>query len=157
MRTNNEKVKNIIISLYFIIIVLGILILTLFNVFSDISKNSTVAFYVIVFVIVALFVITYRVSKFFEYDSDGIKVVFLNKGLLLKEHLNYREHKIELDKDQLTGFKFNDYFFYKTLVIYYTSRHDHKRNETFNVTLVSRKKRKYIKQSIRKIIKQNQN
>ena len=156
MRTNNEKVKNIIISLYFIIIVLGILILTLFNVFSDISKNSTVAFYVIVFVIVALFVITYRVSKFFEYDSDGIKVVFLNKGLLLKEHLNYREHKIELDKDQLTGFKFNDYFFYKTLVIYYTSRHDHKRNETFNVTLVSRKKRKYIKQSIRKIIKQNQ-
>ena len=60
-------------------------------------------------------------------------------------------------KDQLTGFKFNDYFFYKTLVIYYTSRHDHKRNETFNVTLVSRKKRKYIKQSIRKIIKQNQN
>ena len=157
MRTNNEKVKNIIISLYFIIIVLGILILTLFNVFSDISKNSTVAFYVIVFVIVALFVITYRVSKFFEYDSDGIKVVFLNKGLLLKEHLNYREHKIELDKDQLTGFKFNNYFFYKTLVIYYTSRHDHKRNETFNVTLVSRKKRKYIKQSIRKIIKQNQN
>jgi len=157
MRTNNEKVKNIIISLYFIIIVLGILILTLFNVFSVISKNSTVAFYVLVFVIVALFVITYRVSKFFEYDSDGIKVVFLNKGLLLKEHLNYREHKIELDKDQLTGFKFNDYFFYKTLVIYYTSRHDHKRNETFNVTLVSRKKRKYIKQSIRKIIKQNQN
>ena len=157
MRTNNEKVKNIIISLYFIIIVFGILILTLFNVFSDISKNSTLAFYIIVFVIVALFIITYRISKFFEYDSDGIKVVFLNKGLLLKDHLNYREHKLELDKNQLTGFKFNNYFFFKTLIIYYTSRHDHQRKETFNVTLVSKKKRRYIKQSIRKIIKLNQN
>ena len=157
MRTNNEKVKNTIISLYFIIIVLGILILTLFNVFSDISKNSTLAFYIIVFVIIALFVITYRISKFFEYDSDGIKLVFLNKGLLLKDHLNYREHKLELDKDQLTGFKFNNYYFYKTLVIYYRSHHGNKRNEIFNVTLVNRKKRKYIKQSIRKIIKQNQN
>ena len=155
MRTNNEKVKNIIISLYFIIIVFGILILTLFNVFRDVSKNPTVALLIILFSLIALFVITYRVSKFFEYDSDGIKVVFLNKGLLLSEYLNYREHKLELDKDKLIGFKFHNYYFYKTLVIYYLSHHNNKKSEVFNVTLVNRKKRKYIKQSIRKIVKQN--
>lgn len=155
MRTNNEKVKNIIISLYFIIIVFGILILTLFNVFRDVSKNPTVTLLIILFALIALFVITYRVSKFFEYDSDGIKVVFLNKGLLLSEYLNYREHKLELDKDKLIGFKFNNYYFYKTLVIYYLSHHNNKKSEVFNVTLVNRKKRKYIKQSIRKIVKQN--
>lgn len=157
MRTNNEKVKNIIISLYFIIIVFGILILTLFNVFRDVSKNSTIPFLIILAVIVILFIITYRVSKFFEYDSDGIKVVFLNKGLLLSEYLNYREHKLELDKDKLIGFKFHNYYFYKSLVIYYLSRHNNKKSEVFNVTLVNRKKRRYIKQSIRKIIKQNNN
>lgn len=155
MRTNNEKVKNIIISLYFIIIVFGILILTLFNVFRDVSKNPTVTLLIILFALIALFVITYRVSKFFEYDSDGIKVVFLNKGLLLSEYLNYREHKLELDKDKLIGFKFHNYYFYKTLVIYYLSHHNNKKSEVFNVTLVNRKKRKYIKQSIRKIVKQN--
>lgn len=155
MRTNNEKVKNIIISLYFIIIVFGILILTLFNVFRDVSKNPTVTLLIILFALIALFVITYRVSKFFEYDSDGIKVVFLNKGLLLSEYLNYREHKLELDKDKLIGFKFYNYYFYKTLVIYYLSHHNNKKSEVFNVTLVNRKKRKYIKQSIRKIVKQN--
>ncbi|NNK83697.1 MAG: hypothetical protein HKO92_11290 [Flavobacteriaceae bacterium] len=155
MRTNNEKVKNIIISLYFIIFVFGILILTLFNVFSDVSKNSTSTLIIIILIIALLFVLTYRVSKFFEYDSDGIKVVFLNKGLLLTEYLNYREHKLELDKDKLIGFKFHNYYFYKTLVIYYLSRHNNKKREVFNVTLVSRKKRRYIKQSIRKIIKHN--
>ena len=155
MRTNNEKVKNIIISLYFIIIVFGILILTLFNVFRDVSKNPTVTLLIILFALIALFVITYRVSKFFEYDSDGIKVVFLNKGLLLSEYLNYREHKLELDKDKLIGFKFHNYYFYKTLVIYYLSHHNNKKSEVYNVTLVNRKKRKYIKQSIRKIVKQN--
>jgi|SRR5210317_1222740 len=155
MRTNNEKVKNTIISLYFIIFVFGILILTLFNVFSEVTENSTTILVIILLVIAILFIITHRVSKFFEYDSDGIKVVFINKGLLLSEYLNYREHKLELDKNKLIGFKFHNYYFYKTLVIYYLGHRNTKKTEVFNVTLVKRKKRRYIKQSIRKIIKQN--
>ena len=73
-----------------------------------------------------------------EYDSDGAKVVITNKGLLLSEYLNYREHTIEFEKRELSGFKFNDYIIFKTLVLHLKTRHG-KKKARFNVTLVSKK------------------
>jgi len=45
MRTSNEKVKNVIISVYFILIVLAVLWLTIFRAFSEIDNNPIVAFF----------------------------------------------------------------------------------------------------------------
>jgi len=155
MRTNNGKVRNVIVSLYFILIVLAIIVTTLMSSFSDLYDNPTSTILVILLIFVFLFILTHRISKYFEYDSDGLKVVMLNKGLLLSDHFNYREHKVEFEKEKLKGFKINNYLFYKNLIIYLEGRTGNIKKETFNVTLVGRKKRKYIKQSLGKMVRQN--
>ncbi|OBX24161.1 MULTISPECIES: hypothetical protein [Bizionia] len=156
MRTSNEKVKNVIISVYFILIVLAVLWLTIFRAFSEIDNNPIVAFFVISLIFIALFLTVHFISKYFEYDSDGLKVTVTNKGLLLSDYLNYREHTVEFDKPRLSGFKINNYIIYKELVLFIDSKNgQHVKKERFNITLVAKKKRKYMKQSLRKMVKQN--
>ena len=155
MRTNNGKVKNVIISLYFILIVLAIIVTTLVSSFSDLYNNPTITILIILLVFGVLFIITHKNSKYFEYDSDGIQVVIVNKGLLLSEYVNYREHRLEFEKEKLISFKFKDYFFYKSLTLTLRDKRNEKKRETFNVTLLGRKKRRYIRQSLGKIIKHN--
>lgn len=155
MRTNNSNVKNIIISTYFILVVLAIVSAFLFSSFRHLAPNPLLTFGLVSLFFATLLFIVYRVSRYFEYDSDGFKVVVINRGLLLTEYLNYREHKIEFDKENLAAYKFNNYLFYRTLDLYIRDRKGVKRKETFNVTLVPRKKRGYIRQSLSKTVKAN--
>lgn len=156
MRTNNGKVKNVIISVYFILIVLAILLATVFSAFKDLIENPFLATLIVLFILGVLFFIVHYIAKYFEYDSDGLKVVITNKGLLLSDYFNYREHTIEFEKDRLSGFKIHNYLVYKELVLYIKNKqHNHVKKERFNVTLVARKKRKYIKQSLSKMVKHN--
>jgi hypothetical protein len=157
MRTNNSKVKNTIISVYFILIVLAIVFAVVFNLFSDLTLNSTVTFVVISCVFVLLFFLVHYISKFFEYDSDGIKVVVTNSGLLLSDNFNYREKILEFKKSDLYAYKFKNYLILRTLTFFVKDGRDKKRNETFNITLMSRKKRRYIRQSLSKMVKLNKN
>lgn len=155
MRTNNGKVKNIIVSVYFVLILLAIILATVFSAFSEVTKNPTLTFIMFLFGFVLVFFLVHRISRYFEYDSDGVMVIVLNKGLLLAEYFNYREHKVEFKKNRLVSYKIHNYVIYKSLVLYINDRHGHKNKSSFNVTLVARKKRKYIRQSLRKMIKEN--
>ena len=155
MRTNNAKVKNVIVSVYFVLIILALLSATIFRAFSDLTPNPFATFLVIVLSFSAIFFIVHSIAKYFEYDSDGLKVIVTNKGLLLSDQFNYREHTVEFYKDRLTGFKFKNYFFFKTLVLYIKDSRGYIVKEKFNVTLVTKKKRKYIRQSLTKMVKHN--
>lgn len=155
MRTNNARVKNVIISVYFVLIVLAVLLAIVYKAFSHLTPNPTLTFFVLVFGFIGLFLIIHRVSKYFEYDSDGVKVVVINKGLLLSEYFNYRERKLEFDKERLMAFKFQNYVIYKKLTLYVKSSNGTTKKETFNVTLVGKRKRRYIRQSLSKMVKNN--
>ncbi|WP_303423635.1 hypothetical protein [Oceanihabitans sp. 2_MG-2023] len=155
MRTNNNKARKFIVSVYFILVFLAIIFAIMFRTFNAISNNPLVLFFIIALSFGILFFIIHSVSKFFEYDSDGMKVVVTNKGLLLPDRFNYREHTVEFDKTDLKGFKINNYIVYTSLVLLIKDRSGASIKERFNVTLVSRKKRKYIKQSLTKMIKIN--
>ncbi|MCK8480663.1 hypothetical protein [Psychroserpens algicola] len=155
MRTNNSKVKNTIISVYFMLIVLAITFLFVFRTFTYNVANPMLLFIGIALGFALLFFLVHFVSKFFEYDSDGLKVVITNRGLLFSDKFNYREHILEFDKNELYAFKFKNYFFYKTLTFYLKNSKGKKTVETFNTTLVNRRKRRYIRQSLSKIIKAN--
>ena len=157
MRTNNSKVKNTIVSVYFVLIVLAIVSAIVFNLFSDLTSNPTVVFVAISIGFIALFFLVHYISKFFEYDSDGVKVVVTNSGLLLSDNFNYREKKIEFNKEDIYAFKYKNYLIYRTLTLYIRDSRDKKRAERFNVTLMSKKKRRYIRQSLTKMIKTNKN
>jgi len=155
MRINNSKVKKVIVSGYFLLIVLTLVFATVFNAFTDVSINPVLAFVITVFVYLALFVLLFGVTKFFEYDSDGLKVGIMNKGLLSTDYLNSKEHTLEFDKKNLVSFNFQNFIVYKRLVLYVKNKRGHKKKEIFNVTLVARKKRKYVKQSLNKIVRNN--
>lgn len=155
MRTNNSKIKNIIISIYFVLIISAIFSAVMFKTFSDISNNPFIVVFVIALTLGTTFFIIHYISKYFEYDSDGRKVIIINKELLLSDRFSNKEHSIEFEKHDLIGFKFHNFFVFNTLVILLRGRQGHAKKERFNVTLVSKKKRRYIRQSLTKIIKEN--
>ncbi|MBP1840859.1 hypothetical protein [Formosa algae] len=154
MRTDNGNVKNTIISVYFVLIVLAIVLATVFRAFSDLTNNFWLTFVIVFSIYACVFLAVYLIAKYFEYDSDGEQIVVTNKGLLLSERFNYRAHEIEFEKKDLIGFKFKNYLIYRCLVLYIKSDKSTIK-ERFNTTLVTSRKRRYIGQSLSKIVKKN--
>jgi hypothetical protein len=150
MRTDNRNIKNTVVSIYFILIVFGLLLATVFKSLEFV--DSTFFIFMGLFVVLVLF---HSIAGYFEYDSDGAKIVILNKGLILTEYINYRENKIEFSRSQLIGYKINDYILYKSLVVLIKTYEGKQVKGRFNVTLLKRKKMKYVKQSLRKTLKEN--
>jgi hypothetical protein len=157
MRINNSKVKNVLISVYFILVVLAVFSAIAFSAFRHLTPNPILTFAVILLFFAGILFLVHRVSRYFEYDSDGVKVVVINRGLILADYANYREHILEFDKDRLGAYKFNNYFVYRTLDFYIRDRKGGTKKETFNITLLPKKKRRYIRQSLKKIIKMQAN
>ena len=136
-------------------IVSAVSFLAVFKTFTNENSNLLLISIAIIITFAALFFIVHYISKYFEYDSDGVKVVVRNKGLLLSDKINYRESILEFDKKNFSAYKFKNYFFYKTLTFYIKDRKGKTKKHTFNVTLVTKKKRRYIRQSLNKMIKMN--
>jgi hypothetical protein len=155
MRTNNSHVKNIIISIYFIFLVLAIALPIFIKSLRIFSGNATLSSISLAIVFAALFFLVHFICKFFEYDSDGEKVILINKGLLVSNYFNYRQKVVEFDKESLLAYSFKNYIIYRTLSVYLKDSRGDKRRETFNITLVTRRKRRYIRQSLKKIVKAN--
>lgn len=153
MRINNSKVKNIIVSVYFILVLLAIFSAIVFRSFQHLTPYPVLTFILIVVFFAGILFVVHRISRYFEYDSDGIKVIIINRGLILADYANYREKILEFEKDRLATFKFNNYLLYRTLDVYVRDRKGGKKKETFNITLVPKKKRRYIRQSLSKIVK----
>ena len=155
MRTNNSKIKNVIISVYFVLIVMAIFSAVMFKTFSNISSDPFIVLFVIALIFGGIFFLVHYVAKYFEYDSDGRNVIVINRELLLTERFSNKEHMIEFEKEQLVGFKFHNFFVFNSLVLLVKSKRGHTKKERFNVTLVSKLKRRDIRQSLTKTIKEN--
>lgn len=151
MRTDNRNVKNTIISIYFLLLLFVILWITVFQSYGLFPESSLYVFLGLLLVAVVF----HFVARYFEYDSDGVKLVVINKGLILTEFVNYRENKIEVEKSKLVKYRINDYIIYKVLVISLKNSEGTIYRERFNITLLKRKKLKYVKQSLRRMIKKN--
>ena len=155
MRTNNSKIKNIIRSIYFVLIISAIFSAVMFKTFSDISNDPFIVLFVIAVIFAATCFVIHSIAKFFQYDSDGQKLIITNKVLLLSDRLSNKEHIAEFEKQNLIGFKFHNFIVFKSLVVLFKDSRGHTKKERFNVTLVSKKKKRYIRQSLTKIIKEN--
>ena len=94
MRTNNAKVRNTIISVYFVLIVMAIVLATVFSAFSDLTSSPFLTFGIVVLFFVIVFFVVHAISKYFEYDSDGMKVVLINKGLIITDGPNSRQEQV---------------------------------------------------------------
>lgn len=155
MRTNNSNVKNIIISIYFVLLVVAIALPIFVKSLRIFVENTTINSIIFALVVGGLFFLVHFICKFFEYDSDGIKVILTSKGLLISKYFNYRQKVVEFDKENLIAYSFKNYIMYRTLSLYIKDSRGNKRKETFNITLVNKRKRRYIRQSLKKIVKAN--
>lgn len=155
MRTNNAHVKKIIVSIYFIFLILAIILPIFIDSLRIFNGNATLSSVSFALVFFGLFFLVHFICKYFEYDSDGDKTILTNKGLLLSEYFNYRQHVVEFEKENLMAYSFKNYIIYRTLSVYIKNSRGDKRRETFNITLVTKRKRRYIRQSLRKIVKTN--
>ena len=155
MRTDNIKVKNVIISIYFIIIVVVLVATMVFKMFRGLTADPILTFILLFVGFALLFVILHQFVRYFEYDSDGPKVYVTNSGMLLSEKMSFREHKVEFLKENLVSYKLKNYIVYKTLTLYMKDSKGRRKKETFNVTMVTNKKLNYIRQSISKMARKN--
>lgn len=158
MRINNSKIKNTILTAYFLLLFVVVIGMIVFGLFKDWIHNSTLKYSVFIVFFILLFLVIHKAAKYFEYDSDGHVLVVINRGFVISEYFNYGEKKAEFPKKKLMYYKLSKHFiFYKSLNLYIRSSDDehHQKRLKFNVSLVSRKKLKYLKMSLNKVIKEN--
>ncbi len=155
MRFNNQKSRNAVVTLYFVFAVLFVFATVFFNAIKSFIGGGKMTYIFLFTVLSAVLLFTHKVSKYFEYDSEGNVLVVVNKGIMLSDFFNYRENRAEFPKKKLLYFKINNYGFYKSLNLYVTSHGNRQKRLKFNVTLVNNKKLKYLKQSLDKVVKQN--
>ncbi|MBC8755089.1 hypothetical protein H2O64_10425 [Kordia sp. YSTF-M3] len=97
----------------------------------------------------------YSTAKYFEFDSDGNVLTFINKGLFISNFINYRERRAEFPKEKLKRYRIQNYIIFSTLYIYVRSRSNKTKRVHFNISLLSGRKKKALKKSLDKVIKHN--
>ena len=155
MRLNNNKAKQTVVTIYFILLVLLFFSNFRFGFLNELFRNSKTRYLVLVVIIILSFIVVHKIAKYFEYDSDGNVLVVINRGLLLSEFFNYRENRAEFPKSKLLYFRINNYGLYKSLNLYIASGDSKQKRLRFNISLVSNKKIKYMRQSLDKVVKKN--
>jgi len=155
MRINNSKIKNTILTAYFLLLIAVILNMVIFGLFRDWINNTTLEWILIVGFFVVVFIALHSIAKYFEYDSDGDVLVLINRGMIIAELFNYREKTVEFPKNKLLYYKLKDYGIYKSLNLYIRSGEHHQKRIKFNVTLMPNRKLKYLKMSLDKVLKNN--
>ena len=101
-----------------------------------------------------VFVYWYKRAKHIEYDSTGLGLVFISKGVLLSEINNYREQRIEIPKSNLKKFHIKNVFFSKKLYLYIKT-HGVVKKVCLDITFLSSNKRKALKMSLDKVVQEN--
>ena len=155
MRLNNKKAKKIVSTIYFVFAILFIFVTFSFNIIRSFIGSAKYKYAFLITILALALFFAHKVSKYFEYDSDGNILVVMTKGMMLSDFFNYRENRAEFPKKKLLYYRLNNYGIYKSLNLYIKSNGDRQKRLKFNVTLVSDKKLKYLKQSLDKVVKQN--
>lgn len=154
MRLTNYSTIKIIPGIYYFSVVIFFLIIFLNFQLDGTLFPSINYYYLVLTSIFAGLIYVYIGWKYFEYDSEGEVVVFLNRGVILSNFLNYRGNAIEIRRSRIVDYRIYNFIIYKRLVIKIENN-----NKSFtrscNVTLVSPKKIKYLRQSLDKIISKN--
>ncbi len=154
MRFDNAKSRNWISFLYFFIGIGGVITMLYLFFFREDSHKINI-WYSIPISLVVFFIIVYSSAKYFEFDSDGNVLTFINKGLFISNFINYRERRAEFPKEKLKRYRIKNYIMFSRLYLYIKSRSNKTKRVHFNISLLSRRKKAALKKSLDKVIKHN--
>lgn len=118
---------------------------------DSISNTSSLFLFSVLFLLLLYW---YRKATYFEYDSNGLGLVMLRRGILLSELTNYREQRIEIPKTKLYKYRYKNYVWSKKIYLYIKTNNAIKKIRV-DVTLLSSKKIKALKASLGKIVREN--
>lgn len=155
MRFTNRNEVKIIPSIYIVLIAVFItnVFVNIEIMLSDSEQEISFSHFLpnIVTLLLALYV--HRIGQSFDFDSDGETLNFKNNGVFFSKFMEYRVKKAEFPKRKLGKFNFIDYGLYSSLTIYIKSRRKKGyRKYTFNTTFLSRKKKKGLVASLKKVL-----
>jgi len=138
-------------------VLLGCLLLSFFS-YNYLVENSLLfelhEICILVLLVLIFFVYWYKRAKHIEYDSTGLGLVFISKGVLISEIKNYREQRIEIPKNKLKKFRVKNMFFTKKLYLY-IKIHGVVKKVSLDITFLGSKKRKALKMSLDKVVQEN--
>jgi len=154
MRFNNAKSRKWVSFLYFLLGLGSILTMLYFFLFQE-DLNRAKMWYAIPVILALMIFIFYSTAKYFEFDSDGNVLTFVNKGLFISYFINYREHRAEFPKEKLKRYRIQNYLLFSYLYVYVRSKTNQIKRVRFNISLLSRSKKRAIKKSLEKVIKHN--
>ncbi|WP_420573548.1 hypothetical protein [Kordia sp.] len=117
--------------------------------------NDTKLWYSIPAFLIVISILFYSTAKYFEFDSDGNVLTFINKGLFISHFINYREHRAEFPKEKLKRYRIQNYLLFCYLFVYVRSKSNQIKRVSFNITLLSNSKKKALRKSLDKVIKRN--
>lgn len=155
MRLSNHRVVKIIPGVYYFSVILFFLVIFLNQQLGKQLFPSDKYYFVALILISLWLIYIYFAGKYFEYDSEGTLVSFMNRGAILSEFINYRTKIHEIKKEKIHNYKIINLLFYRRLVIQCSTRNSNK-NININISMLSLKKTKYLKLSLDKIIAKNQ-
>lgn len=155
MRFNNIKSKKWVGLIYFCLVI-GFIIAIVYSFLfreetSCLAKRSNLIFIALI-LIVLFFYIT---AKYFEFDSDGLGLTFINKGLFISNFINYREHRAEFQKEKLKRYTIKNYIIYSKLNVYVKLKNNKIRKYSFNISFLSTKKKNALKKALNEVLKIN--
>lgn len=152
MKFSNEKkigfYKNAYVFLFICLMALWSL-----NYLIDTQLSSS-SFLLATVVLIIAFLYWYQKAKYFEYDSTGLGLVLISRGILVSDYTNYREQRIEIPKTKLHKFKVRKNPISKKLCLYIKSTNGIKKTSV-DITLLSNNRIKALEASLHKVIEQN--
>ncbi len=158
MRFKNTSEIKIVPSIYMIVVAVFVT-----NIFVNIelmasdSQTEVKWNHFLPNIVAILFGIYFhRIAQLFEFDSDGETLNFKNNGVFFSKFMEYRVKRAEFPKGKLIDFSFFDVGLYSSLkIIIQSKRKKGPRSYTFNTTFLSRKKKRGMKESLRKVVEKN--
>lgn len=156
MRFNNKKETRFIPSIYIILVAVF-----LTNAFASLEikyddRPFNYASLIPNLIAILLAIYIFIAARTFDFDSDGETLNFKNNGLLLSGFMAYRMKSTEVPKSKLCDFRIENYFFYKRLHIFITSRNSRGfRHYKYNITFLKAEKIKSLQQSLSKVLEYN--
>ncbi|SDG86135.1 hypothetical protein SAMN04488027_10950 [Psychroflexus sediminis] len=155
MRLSNHKLVRKIPGIYYFSVIFFLLLIFLNQQLGKQLFPSSKYYYASHIVVGLWLIYIYFAGKYFEYDSEGSLVSFLNRGAILSEFINYRTNVYEIKKEKIKYYKIYNLLFYRRLMIAYSTNGLDKYIYT-NISMLSAKKTRYLKLSLDKIIAKNQ-
>ena len=147
-----------ILSLYMLGYVFLSLFLFSFLIYNYVILNSSffniTETLILVFSISLIFYYWYNKAKYIHYDSKGLGLVFINKGIFLSKINNYREQRIEIPKNKLKNYRIKNTIFNRKLFLYIKSYNELKK-VSFDITFLSKNKIKHLQTSLEKVVQEN--